>query len=88
MTSTLHSDVDMPAGSHGKQFAVKASFQKHVNDTPRFSNEVTFSMPLTTGDLIAELDRQHHEDYESQIRAVEQHRREVESLQAELNTKK
>jgi hypothetical protein len=34
-------------------------------------------MPLTTEDLHATLDRQHHEDFESQLRAVEQHRQEV-----------
>jgi hypothetical protein len=88
VTTTLYNDFDLPEGSHGKQFSARASFLKHVNDTPRFSNEVTFSMPLTTGDMIAELDRQHHEDYESQIRELERQRREIERLQAELNAKK
>ena len=48
MTTRLHNDVRMPDGSHGKQFIVKASFLRHVNDEPRFGNEPTFSMPLTT----------------------------------------
>jgi hypothetical protein len=47
----------LPDGSHGKQFIVKASFLKHVNDEPRFSNEPTFSMPLTTENLAAALAR-------------------------------
>ncbi|MDR1454307.1 MAG: hypothetical protein LBJ01_01530 [Tannerella sp.] len=87
VTTTLHTSFDMPEGCHGQQYAAKASFLKHVSDSPRFSNEVTFSMPLTTGDLIAELDRQHHEDYENQIREVERQRQEIERLQAELKTK-
>jgi hypothetical protein len=51
----------------GRQFIIKASFLKHVNDEPRFGNEPTFSMPLTTEDLAATLDRQHHEEYECVI---------------------
>jgi hypothetical protein len=77
----------MPAGSHGKQFIIKASFLKHVNDEPRFGNEPTFSMPLTTEDLAAALDRQHHEDFEAQIQEVERQRQEIERLHAELNAK-
>ena len=80
MTSRLHTDLRMPDGSHGKQFIIKASFLKHVNDEPRFGNQPTFSMPLTTEDLAAALDRQHHEDYEAQIRAVERHRQEIASI--------
>ena len=48
LTTRLHNDVRMPDGSHGKQLIVKASFLKPVNDGPRFGNEPTFSMPLTT----------------------------------------
>ena len=80
LTTRLHNDVQMPEGSHGKQFIIKAAFLKHVNDEPRFGNEPTFSMPLTTEDLAAALDRQHHEDFEAQLLAVEQHRKEMEEL--------
>jgi hypothetical protein len=52
-TTRLYNDIRMPDGSHGKQFIVKASFLKHVNDEPRFGNEPTFSMPFTTADIIA-----------------------------------
>jgi hypothetical protein len=86
-TTHLHNDVRMPEGSHGKQFIVKAAFLKHTDDEPRFGNEPTFSMPLTTEDLAAALDRQHHEDFEAQIRETERHRLEIERLQAELNSK-
>jgi hypothetical protein len=86
-TTRLHNDIQMPAGSHGKQFIIKASFLKHVDDEPRFGNEPTFSMPLTTEDLAAALDRQHHEDFEAQVRETERHRQEVERLQAELRAK-
>lgn len=53
MTTRLHNDIRMPDGSHGKQFLIKAAFLRHVDDTPHFGNEPTFSMPLTTEDLIA-----------------------------------
>jgi hypothetical protein len=87
MTTRLHNDLRMPAGSHGKQFIIKASFLKHVNDEPRFGNEPTFSMPLTTEDLAATLDRQHHEDFEEQIQEVERQRQKIERLYAELDVK-
>jgi hypothetical protein len=79
-TTRLHNDIRMPEGSHGKQFIIKASFLKHVNDAPRFGNEPTFSMPLTTQDLASVLDQQHHEDFEEQVREVERHRQEVEKI--------
>ncbi|MDR1092147.1 MAG: hypothetical protein LBL79_13825 [Prevotella sp.] len=73
ITTRLHNDIDMPEGSHGKQYILKASVLKHTNDTPRFGNEPTFSMPLTTEDLAAALDRQ---------------RLEIERLEAEMKAKK
>jgi hypothetical protein len=59
-----------------------------VNDEPRFGNEPTFSMPLTTEDLAAALDRQHHEEFEEHVREVERQRQEIERLHAELEAKK
>jgi hypothetical protein len=52
-TTRLYNDIQMPAGSHGKQFIIKAAFLRHIDDEPRFGNGQTFSMPLTTADLIA-----------------------------------
>jgi hypothetical protein len=83
MTSRLYTDIEMPAGSHGKMFILKAAFLKHLNDKPRYSYPVTFSMPQTVEDLNAVLDRQHHEAFEAQVRAVEDHRRDVERLDRE-----
>jgi hypothetical protein len=88
ITTRLHNDIRMPEGSHGKQFIIKAAFLRHVNDEPRFGNSPTFSMPLTTEDLAAALDRQHHETFEAQLQEVERARREIERLQAELAAKK
>jgi hypothetical protein len=88
LTTRLHNDIQMPDGSHGKQFILKAAFLKHVDDEPRFGNEPTFSMPLTTEDLAATIDRQHHEEFEANMREVELHRREIERLTAEQNAKK
>ena len=45
-------------------------------------------MPLTTQDLAAALDRQHHEEYEAHVREVERQRLEIERLEAALNAKK
>jgi hypothetical protein len=87
LTTTLHNNIRMPEGSRGKQFVIRAAFLKHVNDEPIFGNEPTFSMPLTTNDLLAALDRQHHEDFEEHIREVERQRQEIERLQAELASK-
>jgi hypothetical protein len=88
VTSRLHNDIRMPDGLHGKQFIIKAAFLKHVDDEPRFGNEPTFSMPLTTEDLAVALDRQHHEEFEAQLREVERQRQEIERLNAELNVQK
>jgi hypothetical protein len=80
LTTRLHNDIRMPDGSRGKQFIIKASFLRHVNDVPRFGNQPTFSMPLATEDLAATLDHQHHADFEAQLQEVERHRQEVEEL--------
>jgi hypothetical protein len=88
LTTHLYNDIRMPDGSRGRQFIIKAAFLRHPDDEPRFGSEPTFSMPLTTEDLTATLDRQHHEDFEAQIQEVENQRREIERLRAELNAKK
>ncbi|MDR1414612.1 MAG: hypothetical protein LBI96_02270 [Odoribacteraceae bacterium] len=83
MTTRLHNEINMGEEARGKLFMIKASFLKHVDDQPHFGNEPTFSMPLTTEDLAAILDQQHHDDFEEHLRAVERHRRDVEQLEAE-----
>jgi hypothetical protein len=88
LITRLHNDIQMPAGSHGRQFIIKASFLKHIDDEPRFGNESTFSMPRTTEDLVAGLDRRHHVEAEMQRQEIERLRREVERLQAALDAKK
>jgi hypothetical protein len=85
-TTRLHNEIEMPEGSHGKQFIIKAAFLRHVDDRPKFGPQPTFSMPLTTEDLIDILDRQHHEEYEAHIREVEHQRQELERLQAAAGT--
>jgi hypothetical protein len=45
-------------------------------------------MPLTTEDLAAALDRQHHEEFEAQMREVERQRQEIARMQAEADAKK
>jgi hypothetical protein len=79
-TTRLHNDIRMPSGSHGKQFLAKASFLRHIDDDLRFGPQPTFSMPLTTEDLVSTLDRQHHEEFEAHLRDVELHRQEIEKL--------
>jgi hypothetical protein len=85
MTTRLHNDIQMPEGSHGKQFIIKAAFLKHIDDEPKFGNEPTFSMPLTTEDLVSALDNQHHEEFEAQMQEVERQRLEIERLQKLIN---
>ncbi|MDR1680874.1 MAG: hypothetical protein LBS12_03725 [Prevotellaceae bacterium] len=80
MTTHLHNDIQMPRESRGKQFVIKASFLKHVDDAPLFGNQPTFSMPLNTADLLSIVDRQHYEEFEARLRAAEQHRQEVEKI--------
>jgi hypothetical protein len=87
ITDRLHNDIEMPAGSHGKQFIIRASFLRHLDDKPRFGSQPTFTMPLTTEDLAAELDRQHHEEFEAKLREVERQRLEIERLHEELKAK-
>jgi hypothetical protein len=88
MSTQLHNDVCMPKGSHGKQFIIKASFLKHIDDEPRFGNEQTFSMPLTTEDFAIRLEHQNDQDSEVQLQEIERLRKEIERLQAELNAQK
>jgi hypothetical protein len=84
MTTTIYNDIRMPSGSHGKQFLVKVSFLIHVDDEPLFGTEQIFAMPLTAQDLIAALDKQSYENFEARVQETEQHRLEIERLQAEL----
>jgi hypothetical protein len=87
MTTRLHTDIEMPKDSKGKLFIIKAAFLRHVDDVPKFGPEPTFSMPYTTEDLAALVDKQHHEEYEAQLREIERHRQEVERLMNELKSK-
>jgi vacuolar-type H+-ATPase subunit F/Vma7 len=67
MSTHQHNQIEMPAGSHGKQFIAKAAFLKHVDDTPHFGNQEVFSMPYTTEDLAsghARLEREKDEEIE------------------------
>jgi hypothetical protein len=87
-TTRLHNEIKMPEGSHGQQFVIKAAFLKHPDDVPIFGPQPTFTMPFSTEDLADMLDRQHHEEFESQLREMERQRQEIERLHAELNTLK
>jgi hypothetical protein len=52
LTTNLHNDIELPKGSHGKQFTIKVSFLMHINDSPTFNDGAIFSMPRTTDDLL------------------------------------
>jgi hypothetical protein len=84
-TTRLYNEIKMPEGSHGKQFIIRAAFLRHLNDEPIFGPQPTFSMPLTTLDLAAIHDRQHHEEFEEHVREVERQRQELEQILARLN---
>jgi hypothetical protein len=83
-TSRLHNEIRMPEGSHGKAFIIKASFLKHVDDEPRFGPQPTFSMPLTTADLVSTVDARHKEDRNANIGEIERLRREMEQIKKQL----
>ena len=78
-TTHLHNDIEMPGGSHGKAFIIRAAFLRHPDDTPRFGNEPTFSMPLTTRDIVAK--ENHLQD------KVGKQQEEIERLRRELEEK-
>jgi hypothetical protein len=77
ITPRLHNNITMPEGSHGKLFLAKASFLKHTNDTPRFVNQASFTMPYLTEDIASLVEKVHEED-------AAQHRLEVERFEAEI----
>jgi hypothetical protein len=85
MTSHLYTDIELPKDSRGKQFLAAAAFLRHVSDSPSFGADVAFSIPLRTADLIKVTDQQHFDDYEERLRAIEQHRLELDELEEELN---
>jgi hypothetical protein len=88
LTTRMYNDIRMPDGSHGKQFIIEASFLKHIDDEPRFGSEQTFSMPLTTEDLVvASAARPHHEEFEDTLREIAFYRQEIERLEAKLKAK-
>jgi hypothetical protein len=84
LTTRLHNDIDMPKESHGKQFAVQAAFLIHIDDVPLFNDGATFSMPVTTKDLINSINDQHEQDVEEHRREIEAHRSEIEAQQQEI----
>jgi hypothetical protein len=84
-TTRLRNNIEVPKGSHGKQFIIKASFLRHISDEPLFGNEQTFSMPLSTEDLVIG-ERKYHEEFAAQARELERQRLEIERLQAELHS--
>jgi hypothetical protein len=52
MSTHKHNLIEMPAGSHGKEFVATAAFLHHVDDAPIFGNEETFMMPKSTTDML------------------------------------
>jgi hypothetical protein len=87
ITTRLHNDIRMPDGSRGKLFIIKAAFLKHIDDEPKFGNEPTFSMPISTEDLAATIDQQHHANFEEQLKEIERQRQIIEQLQRDRNIK-
>jgi hypothetical protein len=85
LTTRLHNTIHMPKGSRGKQFIIKAAFLKHINDDPLFGAEQTFSMPLSTEDLMTALSRQHQGEMDATLQELERLRREIELLKARKN---
>jgi hypothetical protein len=81
VTTRLYNRIELPNDSHGKMFLVKASFLKHPDDTPYFSKTDSVTMPYLVEDIAKMLEKQHEEE-------VENHRLEVERLEAEIKALK
>jgi hypothetical protein len=81
-TTRLHNDICMPDGSHGKQFIIKASFLRHIDDEPRFGPQPTFTMPYSTEDLSVSINRQYHSEFEEKLREIEDLRNELNQLKS------
>jgi hypothetical protein len=89
MTPRLRTEIELPADARGKMFIAKTAFLKHVDDSPTFgSQQVVFTMPQTSEDLGAVLGKQFHEEFEEDIRTVEDHRRDVEEREREAQRRK
>jgi hypothetical protein len=71
---SLAAQVSMPDGSHGRQFIIKASLPKHIDDKPRFCPQPAFTMPYTAEDLAASVGKK---DSESKTREIERLRKEA-----------
>jgi hypothetical protein len=81
LSMRLHNDIELPKDSHGKQFVVRAAFLVHPDDAPTFNEGATFSMPLTTRDLIDSIKNYHSEELDAK-------QQEIERLRAELDKNK
>jgi hypothetical protein len=88
VTNRLHTKIQMPEGSHKKDFVAKAAFLQHVDDEPVFGAEQTFSMPSTTEDLLNTYGRQKKAAVDAQQSEIERQRLEIERLEAEKGQQK
>jgi hypothetical protein len=78
----LQRDLTRPAYQTFLRMSIEWNGREIIRSMPSYRPS-----PLTTEDLAAALDRQHHEDFEAQVREIEVQRLEIERLQAELNAK-
>jgi hypothetical protein len=88
-TSRLNSTIRMPEGSNGKAFIISAAFLRHVEDKPNFGAAKTFSMPLTTVDIVADTyGKRLRENYDLKVKEVEELRLKVAQLESEIKVQK
>jgi hypothetical protein len=77
ITTRRYNTIAMPQGSHGKHFLVQVALLKHVEDTPRFGPQQTFTLPLSTEEIF-------QSRVEKESNEMEEMRRKMERMAAEL----
>lgn len=81
ITTQLRNEIRMPK-SHGRQFVVKASFLRHVSDTPLFGNQLAFSIPLRTIAANDTSGQRRQNDFNMPWRNRERFRRDTDKMKA------
>ena len=72
-----------PLPASGKNMGLRTVYRRHSHGGRRSPAR----LPAALRKRRAALDRQHHEDFEAQVRETERQRQEIERLHAELDAK-
>jgi hypothetical protein len=79
ITGRRHTNIEIP-GRHGQQFLVAAAYLRHLDDTPVFGHDQTFSLPYMTSDIGLSIKQKHEEEKAAWERKIEELEREIREL--------